>query len=63
MSKIFDEDMQKRQEELEKMPKTIVKHEPDEEYKRVMKEADERIREDHIRQAKMIRRANDCIAL
>ena len=63
MSKIFDETMQKRQEELEKFEKTVVKFEPSEEYKRVMEEADERIRQDRIRQAKLVRKANDCIAL
>lgn len=63
MSKIFDETMKKRQEELEKLEKTVVKFEPSEEYKKVMEEADERIRQDRIRQAKLVRKANDCIAL
>ena len=41
----------------------IQESEPTLEYKRIMKEADERIREDHIRQAKAVRKANNCIAL
>lgn len=62
MSSVFD-DIMKKQENFEKKEKTIKKLEYSLEHKKLVEEANEKIRQDRIRQEEAIEKSKDYFAL
>lgn len=62
MSSVFD-DIMKRQETFEKQEKTVKKLEYGLEHKKFVEEANEKIRQDRIRQEEAIEKSKDYFAL
>lgn len=62
MSSVFD-DIMKKQENFEKKEKTVKKLEYSLEHKKLVEEANEKIRQDRIRQEEAIEKSKDYFAL